>query len=184
MIRTDFAGARMILTHWVSAQTLLRSDDLRSLPQIFVDAQAAMLPASNQGTWDLLIPAYLGKSSEPPVPQKLTAMMNKARNQRISSVSSVSDKAYAVFPADLPLITINMGAAGGARRGGAVAPERPLRVQSERQRWQNLWRVDIRHELHGRGNLGRRPGATRAESPRRAKMGGNTTPPRANFPSR
>jgi len=48
----------------------------------------------------------------------------------------------------------------GPGRGGAVVLKRPLRVQSERQRRrQNFRRVDIRHELHDRGNLGRRPGA-------------------------
>jgi len=96
-IRTDFAGARMNFTHWVSTQTLLQADGLRSLLQMLVHAQAAMRLASNQGTRDLLIPVHLGKSSEPPVPQKLTAVMIKVRNQRTSSVFSVSDKAYVVF---------------------------------------------------------------------------------------
>jgi hypothetical protein len=105
-IKTDFADARMNFTHWVSTKTPLKPDGLQSLLHTLVHAQAAMQLSPNQVTWDLLIPIYLGKRSEPLNPKKLTAMLIQVKNQQSSSIFSVSEKAYAMFPPELPLITI------------------------------------------------------------------------------
>jgi hypothetical protein len=64
-IGADFADARMTFTYWVSTKTALKPGGLQSLLHNLVHAQAAMQLSPKQVTWELLVPIYLGKSSEP-----------------------------------------------------------------------------------------------------------------------
>lgn len=75
-----FQNSFMNFTHWVFTDRLLSADPISELTHMLLYRQAAMQLATNQSTWDLFIPIYLGDSTKDFDVSRLGGMLIQVKN--------------------------------------------------------------------------------------------------------